>query len=92
MQQTVTKIAIDFKYCEGKCYKKGFRHVSQQYWCQLCKKYQKRFYKYKAYEVSDVTISDFVKEGVGIRSTSRLLKISQGTVISRIKKIASSIS
>ena len=76
------------KYCGEKCHKKGKINGNQQYWCTVCHKYQRKEYKYEAYNVDDGTIAAFTKEGVGIRSTSRLLNISQGTVISRIKKIA----
>ncbi|WP_436516254.1 transposase [Ekhidna sp. To15] len=79
---------MECKYCGGKCHKKGVINGNQQYWCTQCHKYQRAVYKYEAYKVSDEAIANFTKEGVGIRSTSRLLNISQSTVISRIRKIA----
>jgi insertion element IS1 protein InsB len=40
---------------------------------------------------TDDRIALYVKEGVGIRSTARIMKISPTTVIGRIKKIAAAI-
>jgi len=68
--------------------KAGIRYGNQQYKCKTCYKYQRKEYKYHAYTINDGTIKKYVKEGVGIRSMSRLLCIHQGTIISRIKNIA----
>ncbi|WP_421921219.1 IS1 family transposase [Marinifilum sp.] len=64
----------------------------QQYYCKQCKKYVVISYSYHAYQTSlNYKIVALTKEGVGIRGISRLLSISQNTVLSRIKAIASQI-
>lgn len=82
---------MNCKYCKSICHRRGIRKGVQQYCCSSCRKYQRAQYRYASYEVSDAAIVACVKEGVGIRSTSRLLGISATTVISRIRRIARSI-
>jgi insertion element IS1 protein InsB len=53
-------------------------------------KYQQETYSYHSHLVKDLEITRLVKEGVGIRGISRLLQISNSTVIKRILKIGSS--
>lgn len=63
--------------------------------CYSCKKCNKRFiinYTYNAYQ-SDINqqIVLFTKEGLGIRSTARILRISVNTLLKRIISIADNI-
>lgn len=53
----------------------------QRYYCKKCKFRFEKFYSYKAYspETNNKIIA-LTKEGVGIRSTARLLKIALNTV------------
>jgi len=64
----------------------------QQYRCKNCGKYFIENYSYHAYD-SDLNerIIILTKEGVGIRSTARILKISATTLLSRIIFIAKKI-
>ncbi len=49
----------------------------QRYKCKVCSKRFLKNYSYKAYFIDiNENIANLLKEGVGIRSTSRLLKIS----------------
>lgn len=65
---------------------------NQRYSCKLCKKTRVENYNYQAYK-SDINenIILFTKEGLGIRSTARILKISTTTLLKRIIKIAKNI-
>lgn len=78
---------------EKKVLKNGTtKNKKQQYYC---KNYGKRFienYTYMAYK-SDVNknIIQLTKEGLGIRSTARILKISTTTLLKRIVAIAKNI-
>ena len=82
------------KHCEGKCVKNGRqRNGSVRYKCSVCKRKQQEEYVYNAYlKQINKQIKIFVKEGVGIRSTSRILNIAIGTVIKRILLIAKNIN
>ena len=84
---------MNCKFCNGKCVKDGFqKNGCQQYKCKNCKKKQQKVYKYHAYEPHiNRTIIAYTKEGVGIRGTARLLKISTTTLLSRIVSIARGI-
>lgn len=65
---------------------------SQRYRCKRCKRYWQGSYRYKACERhTDVNIVTLKKESCGVRSISRILKISMTTVISRVKKIAKAV-
>src|SRR5260221_3219641 len=65
----------------------------QRYGCKECKKYWQTSYVYKAYEeYMDQQIKGLKKESCGMRSISRILKMSLATVIKRIKSIAAKIS
>jgi insertion element IS1 protein InsB len=81
------------RYCGNSCWKSGIeKNGKQRYKCKSCHKHQQTAYMYSAYRTNvNETIKSLTKEGVGIRGTARLLGISQGTVISRIKKIATLI-
>lgn len=64
----------------------------QQYICRNCNRRFLDFYTYKAYSPNlNSFIIQFMKEGLGIRSTARILKISTGTLLKRIVFIASEI-
>src|SRR5690606_34488681 len=79
------------RYCSCPCIKKGKLKETQRYQCTVCKKYQQDQYRYTSYKVSDAELVDLLKEGVGIRSIARILKISPTTVISRILKISADL-
>jgi len=66
---------------------------NQRYICKLCKKTKVESYSYQAYK-DDIneSIIQFTKEGLGIRSTARILKISTTTLLKRIISISRSIT
>lgn len=65
---------------------------NQRYICKRCKKTRVENYVYQAYKPGiDQNIIQFTKEGLGIRSTSRILKISTTTLLKRIVLIAKNI-
>ena len=64
----------------------------QQYFCKNCNKRFLDFYTYQAYRFGiDNDIIALTKEGTGIRSIARLLKISPTTLLARIITIAKNI-
>ncbi len=64
----------------------------QRYKCKLCSKRFLKNYSYKAYSFSiNSELVNLLKEGVGIRSMSRLLNISPTTVLSRILKLSKKV-
>ena len=66
---------------------------NQRYRCNSCKKTTVGRYVYRAYETSiNQNIILLTKEGLGIRSTSRVLGISATTLLKRIIAIANGIS
>lgn len=84
---------MEWRKCNGlKTIKSGKqKDGTQKYYCKKCRKYFQSSYRYNSYEQSDQIIIQLLKEGCGIRSTSRILNISATTVITRILKIASTI-
>lgn len=65
----------------------------QRYICKLCKKTRVGNYTYQAYKNDiDESIIQFTKEGLGIRSAARILKISTTTLLKRIVSIARNIN
>jgi insertion element IS1 protein InsB len=61
---------------------------NQRYICKLCNKTRVENYIYKAYLPNiNTDIIVLTKEGVGIRSTARILKISTTTLLKRILSI-----
>jgi IS1 family transposase len=65
----------------------------QRYKCKDCKRRFLRDYGYKAYlPDTNKQIIQFTKEGLGIRSTARVLQISTTTLLKRIIRIANSIT
>ena len=74
--------------------KNGFTKTGkQQYCCKTCKKRFLEYYTYHACRQGlNQDIISLTKEGMGIRSTARFLKISATTLLSRIVAIAKSIT
>jgi insertion element IS1 protein InsB len=73
--------------------KNGFtKNKKQQYHCKNCNKRSIDFYTYQAY-IPDTNqkIVLLTKEGLGIRSTARVLKIATSTLLKRIVAIAACI-
>ncbi|URC11759.1 IS1 family transposase [Flavobacterium sp. B183] len=85
---------IKCSFCNGKCIKNGFQsNGNQRYKCCVCQKRQQSEYGYNAHKSNiNQNIILFTKEGLGIRSTARILKISTTTLLKRIVSIARSIS
>jgi len=80
--------------CKSGCTVKNgsTRTGKQQYRCKNCGKYFIENYSYHAYGKDlNKMIVVLTKEGVGIRSTARILKISSTTLLSRIIFIAKNI-
>ncbi|MCG2611798.1 IS1 family transposase [Flavobacterium sp. SM15] len=68
------------------------KNQKQQYYCKSCGKRFIEFYSYKAYALEiNSQIVTFIKEGLGVRSIARILKISTTTLLKRIVSIASLI-
>ncbi|NMH27436.1 IS1 family transposase [Flavobacterium silvaticum] len=84
---------ITCRFCNGKCIRNGFQKIgTQRYKCLGCGKRQQLHYKYPACAVSiNQQIILLTKEGLGIRSTARVLNISATTVMKRIISIAQRI-
>ncbi len=78
--------------CNGISVKNGFQNKTQRYKCKVCNKRFQVAYMYKAYNSNtNEFIIDLLKEGCGLRSISRILKISKNTVLSRMLKISNAI-
>ena len=78
--------------CKGLSIKHGkSRNGEQRYFCKTCLLSFQETFTYNAYKVQDKQIILLTKEGVGIRSTSRILGISPSTVLRRIIKISKTI-
>ena len=85
-------VNISCQYCQKLTIKFGKLGARQRYRCKNCSRTQLLEYINQAYKAGvNSNIASHVKEGCGIRSISRLLNISAGTVLSRIKSIADSI-
>lgn len=85
------------KICSS-CYSKNIikngttKTGKQQYFCKSCKKRFLEYYSYIAYrKTTNSNIIQLTKEGVGIRSTARILKISTTTLLKRIICIADKV-
>lgn len=80
-------------YCEGKLIKYGkTKQQNQRFKCTACNKTQVEQYKYNAYKPNlNYQIVLLTKEGLGIRSTARVLGISATTLIKRILSIAKDV-
>lgn len=88
----------DIKICvfcrSDKIIKNGFtKNKKQQYYCKDCRKRFIDFYTYRAYDKTlNNKIIALTKEGLGIRSTARVLTISTTTLLRRIVLIVRNIS
>lgn len=85
---------MECKYCGGTCVKDGTQNNGRQrYKCKSCHRKQQALYSYNAYQkgINDEIVT-LTQEGVGIRSTARILNISPTTLLSRIVQIAHTIS
>ena len=81
------------KKCDqDNCIKKGKRNNKQRYFCKGCRINFQEGYVYQALKPNtDTAIILLLKEGCGVRSISRILKISTATVLSRILKIGNQV-
>ena len=79
---------------EKKVLKNGTtKNQKQQYYCKNCGKRFINNYTYVAYKPNiNHSIILFTKEGLGIRSTARILQISTTTLLKRIISIAENIN
>src|SRR5690606_2486492 len=69
------------------------KNKKQQYYCKDCRKRFIDFYTYRAYDKTlNNKIITLTKEGLGIRSTARILTISTTALLRRIVLIARNIS
>lgn len=80
--------------CNGVTIRYGYtKGGNQRFKCTSCKKTKVQNYRYNAYKNSvNDQIVVFTKEGLGIRSTARLLGISATTLLRRLSKIAEAIT
>jgi insertion element IS1 protein InsB len=79
-------------YCHGKCVKNGKTYGKQRFLCSSCRRCFVSSYTYAAYGKNiSSAVKEHVKEGCGIRSIARLLKIGISTVLRKIVNIARSI-
>ena len=81
-------------YCQSESIVKSVKicNAKQRYQCKYCHKCFITDYTYKAYLLdTDSKIIQLTKEGLGIRSTARVLEISVTTLLKRILQIASKI-
>ncbi len=82
---------MDCKYCRYPCKRAGRqKNGLQRYYCRICKKYQQKEYIYPACAGNiNPMMRLLIVESVGIRGISRVLRISTGAVLRRIKLLAS---
>lgn len=84
-------VKVRCRYCDGdEVSKAGItENGTQRFRCRICKKYSQLEYRYNGHKtgIAD-TIVEMAMNGSGVRDTSRVLKISQNTVIRRLKKIS----
>ena len=80
-------------YCSSSCIRHGTsRAGNKRYRCKTCKRtHSKRYFLTACRSNISYKIKNLLKEGCGIRSISRLLKISVTTVMKRIRMIAKNI-
>lgn len=81
-------------YCKGSCIKFGRNKRSEQrYRCKFClKTFLLNYFNHAYKNTVNGKLIALLKEGCGILSISRILKIGANTVLSRIKMIASRIT
>lgn len=84
---------VKCRFCGERCNKNGCQaNGIQRYKCKVCKRKQQLSYNYNAYQNNiDQQIILFTKEGLGIRSTARVLKISTTTLLRHILLIGQNI-
>lgn len=80
-------------YCNKTCIRRGIRSGVQQYFCTVCRKYQRQVYKRPAISAGQqqalVHLND---ESMGIRSIARLLHIAASSVIKYLSHLSAGIS
>ncbi|MDR0954283.1 MAG: hypothetical protein LBM20_02730 [Rikenellaceae bacterium] len=81
------------KFCGGNCVKNRYQlNGKQRFRYKECHRKQQCNYQYHACNASiNDYIVEHIKEGVGIRSLARLLKISTTTLIARIQVIEKNV-
>jgi insertion element IS1 protein InsB len=84
---------MECQFCKGECQKAGKqKNGTQKHYCTWCKKYQQANYVYKAYRKTvNESICQLVCESVNIRGIARVLEISVGTVLRRIRQMGKRI-
>ena len=79
-------------HCKNSCIKWGYQKYKQRFYCKKCNKSHLDSYTNLAYsERTNEKIKLLVKESAGIRSISRILKISPTTIMKRILFISRNI-
>ena len=91
-----SRLGVKFvcRYCQSESIVKSGKNCNskQRYQWKYCHKRFITDYTYKAYlPDTDSKITQLTKEGLGIRSTARVLGISVTTLLKRILQIASKI-
>ncbi|WP_194150826.1 IS1 family transposase [Flavobacterium pectinovorum] len=97
MEASVSKVWFGRKVCDlcgGKLIKHGFTSSGKtRFKCSNCNKTKVEYYTSNAYKSNtNKKIIQLTKEGLGIRSTARILKISPTTLLKRIVSIARNIA
>lgn len=92
----IKRVGKDFVICTScncQCIKNGYsKSGKQRFRCRSCGKSYLSLYTHNAYKTGvNCFIKEYLKEGCGIRSIARLLKISANTVLRRITCIAKAI-
>jgi insertion element IS1 protein InsB len=79
--------------CKAMCIKWGKQvNGKQRYYCKHCKRHQQSQYRYQACEKDiEEKIIMYKKESCGIRSISRIMKISASTVMKKIVEISKKV-
>lgn len=79
-------------YCQSVAIKYGKIDHRQRYRCKACKRiFMDNYINQACYSTVNKNIIDHVKEGCGIRSIARLLRISSNTVMRRIRNLAKAV-
>ena len=93
MVQLALFLAMICKHCLNETLiRKGKIGIKQRFQCTSCKKYQQDLYAYTIYDPKDdKNVKRLNAEGVGIRSMSRILGYSRGTIIRRMKYLAGKV-
>jgi len=82
----------NWPYCSDTSVKYGKVARGQRYRCKTCKRvFMDAYINQACYQTINKSVIEHLKEGCGIRSIARLLRISTNTVLSRITIIAHSI-